>query len=299
VVVLQEAPEAGLEKLWGSGYYKGPVRRVQELERLLEGMGYGLSHSPATNGTLLATRLKASFSEGHELDDDPGVYSVNGPQGALWCEMRAALYTELALPGVRRPLALYATHLHHKDIERRSDGGDAPGVRRREAETLVEHWRGRRKAAKAVSRSRKREGEEAAPLATLVLADFNQPRRRDHDCEEDWNVVVTGLAHPWVAQPGDDGVADYMEAQGFRCSYDADGAKRNFGRGRRAPPFTHWTGTSIDFAYVHGLAQAGVEVDGVYVKYTGLSDHLPVVTDLRVRVSGPGPAERSDRSRSR
>eukprot|EP00443_Scrippsiella_acuminata_P120438 CAMPEP_0115602708 /NCGR_PEP_ID=MMETSP0272-20121206/16051_1 /TAXON_ID=71861 /ORGANISM="Scrippsiella trochoidea, Strain CCMP3099" /LENGTH=396 /DNA_ID=CAMNT_0003038207 /DNA_START=44 /DNA_END=1231 /DNA_ORIENTATION=+ len=278
VLVLQEAPEVGLERLWGSAYYEGPVKRVRVLEKLLEGMGYRLSRSPATNGTLLATRLAVTFSEGHELDLNPGVYSVNGPNCSLWCEMRAARFVELALPGMRGPLALYATHLHHKDIERRCDT-DVSGVRLREAEVLIRHWRERREVA--TSQASGEDRSEKQPMATVILADFNQPRSRDHDNEEDWHVVVTGLAHPYVAQPGDDGVADFMEAQGFSCSYDISGAKNNFGE-RRAPPFTHWTGTTIDFAYVHGLSQAGVEVAGVYVKYTGLSDHLPVVTDLRV-----------------
>lgn len=40
---------------------------------------------------------------------------------------------------------------------------------------------------------------------------------------------------------------------------------------------THWTGTTVDFAYVWGRSW---RVLGAYVEYTPLSDHLPVVFDL-------------------
>ena len=44
---------------------------------------------------------------------------------------------------------------------------------------------------------------------------------------------------------------------------------------------THWTGTTVDFAYFAcGDPNRGVHVVGTYVAYSDLSDHLPVVTDL-------------------
>mmetsp|Transcript_60177 Transcript_60177/g.196597 ORF Transcript_60177/g.196597 Transcript_60177/m.196597 type:complete len:265 (-) Transcript_60177:192-986(-) len=260
---------------------------------LLREMGYSLLRSPATNGTLLATRLPTVYTEeGPVLDPEP-VESVNG--GQLWSEVRAARYAELEVPGTSgATLAVYATHLHHKDIERRREE-DVAGVRRREAEVLFEHFRsrlGERTAAPAAAPEGTSPGAPSAGTssvaAALVLADWNQPRSCDYE-EEDWHVVVTGLAHPAVAQPGDDGVADFMVNSGFRSTFDFPDAARNFGDGRDAPAFTHWTGTTIDFAYLHKVqnnAAAQVEVEGVYVQYTGLSDHLPVVTDLRVGSAG-------------
>ena len=61
-----------------------------------------------------------------------------------------------------------------------------------------------------------------------------------------------------------------------RCA-SASCERSNFGAGRRAPPMTHWTGTTVDFAYLHG---DGWRVRGAYVEYSPLSDHLPVVVDL-------------------
>lgn len=271
VIALQEAPAAGLEAKWSESWFAEPVKRVQELAQLLQDMGYAVLRSPADNGTLLATRLPvARAEEGPILDEQP-VRSVNG--NSIWEEVRAARYVELALPGASgRTVAVYATHLHHKDIEKTSSGGDLPGVRLREAGVLLRHWRAQA-AAKAARR----------PAATVVLADYNQPRRCDYGAEE-WHVVVTGLAHPQVAQPGDDGVADLMVSEGFSSSFDVNGASRNFASAGAAP-FTHWTGTTIDFAYINSAPDVRAEVVGVYSVYTPLSDHLPVVTDLLVEDS--------------
>ena len=87
------------------------------------------------------------------------------------------------------------------------------------------------------------------------------------------------MTSPPVAQPESDGVADLMSQAGFRCAYQA-AAHTNFGR-RRAPPMTHWTGTTVDFAYVHAARPSDAAVAGAYVHFTPLSDHLPVVVDWR------------------
>jgi len=209
------------------------------------------------------------------LDPEP-VASVNGD--AVWRELRAARYAELKLEGADRSIHVYATHLHHKDVERKG-GADLEGVRLRETSVLLDHWRSTAAAS----------GEPA-----MILADFNQARRCDCTAEE-WSVVSDGLRKPHVAQPEDDGVGVALESAGFRCCYDEPGSQSNFG-GRRAPPLTHWTGTVVDFMYLHGQ---DVTVAGNYVSYSTLSDHLPVIADLvvpatraGVRATSPSKAKR-------
>jgi len=142
------------------------------------------------------------------------------------------------------------------------DAVSVAGVRRRQTEVLLRHWEGARDAASAES------------ATAVILADFNQPLECHHD-EEEWAVVAAGLSSKHVAQPLVDGVADLLNASGFRSAYNS-AACNNFG-GRAAPPFTHWTGTTVDFAYVHGSSW---RVAGAYVQNTPVSDHLPVVLDL-------------------
>ena len=161
------------------------------------------------------------------------------------------------------------------------------GVRRRQAEALTRHWEGRAaKGAPAESATTSGGGAAATggggglPRASdasdaVVLADFNQPLAAHYDAAE-WRVVAAGLSSPAVAQPIDDGVAALLARRGWRCAY-ASCERSNFGAGRRAPPMTHWTGTTVDFAYLHG---DGWRVRGAYVEYSPLSDHLPVVVDL-------------------
>ena len=39
----------------------------------------------------------------------------------------------------------------------------------------------------------------------------------------------------------------------------------------QAPPFTHWTGTTVDYPYVRSSAKRRVGVDGVYIVNSHLS----------------------------
>ena len=114
------------------------------------------------------------------------------------------------------------------------------------------------------------------PAFEIILADFNSPVREHYD-DDEWRVVAAGLTSPHVRQPLDDGVQALLRANGFRCAYEACPPGRNNFGGRPAPPLTHWTGTVVDFAYVRG---DGWAIDGVYVRYTSLSDHLPIIVDL-------------------
>lgn len=137
------------------------------------------------------------------------------------------------------------------------------GVRQRQASVLLRH-------ANAHAPPSRR--------TAILLADFNSPVRHHYDARE-WAVVAAGLQSPHVRQPEDDCVRAHLLSDGFACAYDAAAARNgrnNFG-GRPAPLFTHWTSTTVDFAYVRG---EGWEVHGAYVKRSPLSDHLPVVVDL-------------------
>ena len=128
-----------------------------------------------------------------------------------------------------------------------------------------------------------------------------------------------------VAQPEDDGVASLLTTHGFRSgkksltlpvvthrhvfifshpfphpsapvhppfpslflpAYDEGATGRDAYGERRAPPLTHWSGTTIDFAYVHTAPASGWQVLRTHVHYTDLSDHLPVVVEF-----GPSGSE--------
>ena len=295
VLVLQELPNEALDTLWSEAL-KPALARVRELDTLLSAQGYTLLRSlGCENSTLLAvsSRLQVEETEGFTLDAEPTV-SVNDSE--VWSESRGARYALVQLPvgaGAAKPsrLAIYATHLSHKDSslvrpppslqppqtapeaevahDRPSIGipsgewagaQSVGGVRLRQARRLVDHWQARA--------SRPADG-------AIVLADFNAPLRR-HYTEEEWRVVAAGLSSPAVAQPLDDGVSTLLSKAGFRCAYEL-APDNNFG-GRPAPPMTHWTGTTVDFAYVTG--EASRRMRGAYVVHTSLSDHLPVVFDL-------------------
>ena len=107
---------------------------------------------------------------------------------------------------------------------------------------------------------------EGSPLGSSVVPSADAPRGGQ--------VVLAGLQSPAVGQPAADGVAALLRAAGLTCAYASCG-ENNFG-GRPAPAMTHWTGTTVDFAYVAGAWA----VRGAYVRGSALSDHLPVVVDL-------------------
>ena len=252
--------------------------QIKELDAALHNLGYRtVLRSPATNPTLLATRLPVLHTETLLLDTEP---TRSRHWSGIWQEVRAAVYVELQRPGDGRPIALYATHLHHNDGQLMEDDETVRGgVRLREASALLQHHKGT--ATRAASHP-----PREPPVATFVLADFNQPLR-GHCTDEEWAVVAAGLTSPAVGQPEDDGVADAFRAAGFRCAYECSSTScNNFGN-RVAPPMTHWTGTTVDFVYVSAGDERVQNVKGAslccHVHFTPLSDHLPVVVDY-----GPG-----------
>ncbi|CAK9086594.1 Uncharacterized protein SCF082_LOCUS40963 [Durusdinium trenchii] len=130
-------------------------------------------------------------------------------------------------------ISVYATHFHHENFTL-----DAQGVRRSEASVLLKH-------------------AEHAKGPVLVASDFNQARRQDYD-EEEWKVVAAGLAS--VKQPEDDGVHQLFTEHNFRCAYDV-ARQRNWPISK-APPFTHWTGTTVDYPYVRSSAKRRLRRNG-------------------------------------
>ena len=74
------------------------------------------------------------------------------------------------------------------------------------------------------------------------------------------------------------GVATLLKEHGFECAYDACPPHSNNFGGRPAPPLTQWTGTTVDLGYERG--GGAWRVAGANVRYTPLSDHVPVVVDL-------------------
>eukprot|EP00929_Paragymnodinium_shiwhaense_P050897 TRINITY_DN25624_c0_g1_i3.p1 TRINITY_DN25624_c0_g1~~TRINITY_DN25624_c0_g1_i3.p1 ORF type:complete len:138 (-),score=10.20 TRINITY_DN25624_c0_g1_i3:521-934(-) len=121
--------------------------------------------------------------------------------------------------------------------------------------------------------------EPKPPAVTVILADLNQPRQQDYEAWQ-WDIIVAGRRG--LGEPDDDGVAALLSKKGFECTFDAQhGCTTNFGP-RRAPAFTHWTGTTVDYAYVRRGSPEQARIVGSYVYYSPLSDHLPLVTDIRM-----------------
>ena len=288
VIVLQEAPCEGLDEKWDARL-REPLERMRALDAILKENDYTLLRSCADNATLLATRLSVLATEGFTLDLEGPTATRNGSE--VWTESRGARYAMLAPPGeLGPPLAVYATHLSHKDatlVMPSTTKAREPVAEAAAAATLppmrnkLSSWEG----ATEVGGVRKRQAtalldhmdtQHLKDMTVVVLADFNAPIP-SHYSEAEWKVIAAGLTSKAVAQPLDDGVRDLLLSRGFQCAYDqCPPSQKNFG-GRIAPPMTHWTGTVVDFVYV---ASTAWRVGGVYVKNTPLSDHLPVVVDL-------------------
>lgn len=76
---------------------------------------------------------------------------------------------------------------------------------------------------------------------------------------------------PWTMDP------QCLQRQAFTVSFD--NLHATVGRNlppNTPPPSTHWTGTLIDYTYFTG---PGLELKGVYVSPSNLSDHRLVVSD--------------------
>ncbi len=74
------------------------------------------------------------------------------------------------------------------------------------------------------------------PRAAAVFAtDFNCCRRQDYN-DREWSIIAQMKGK--LGEVEADGVAEELQRQGFVCAY-----------GACVPPLTHWTSTTVDFAY--------------------------------------------------
>lgn len=78
--------------------------------------------------------------------------------------------------------------------------------------------------------------------------------------------------------PEDDGVAAAFAVAGFQCCFDAPSSAKRGWFPASPPPSTHWTGTVVDYAYAKGRLQLA----GVYIAPSPLSDHRPLICDWEV-----------------
>ena len=259
VVLLQEAGKQRFQEDLASGYstyYQQTVARlngrVAKLQSLLREAGYTVvvdDNDSSENPALLASRLDVvDKGESFSIDEKKYADATKG-------DSRSGRFVRVALRGGSgdHQLGFLVTHLHH------TERGESRGVRRWEVTTLLRKWR-----------------ENASKVgATLLGSDLNYPRQCDHSPRE-WAVVRAGYEQLGEPTEGD-GVAELLTDADFRCAYDIslDGAG--------TPSFTHWTGTTVDFAWLHCRDEARWEVLRSEALPTQLSDHLPVVTDLRFK----------------
>ena len=281
IVFLQEAGLQSFSKDLAAGYseyYQQPVERlngrIERLHALWREAGYSIVVADrfSENPALLATRLPI-VDEGDSFPLDEGSFAE-----ATKGDSRSGRIVRVALPsssaseggeipqvdssgiGVRQPpqIALIVTHLHHQESR-----AALRGVRAAEVSTLLSHWQ------KATTSA------QHPVVATVLASDLNFPRRSDHSPRE-WDVVCAGFKR--LGEPTQDGVADELTSAGFHCAYDLSG--------KGAPTLTHWTGTTVDFAWCHFReGPMKWEVLRAEALPTELSDHLPVVTDLRWVIS--------------
>jgi hypothetical protein len=116
---------------------------------------------------------------------------------------------------------------------------------------------------------------QSNPRAAAVFAtDFNCCRRQDYN-DREWSLIAQMKSNMKEAEVEADGVAEELQRQGFVCAY-----------GAHAPVLTHWTSTTVDFAYFL-QPQSGRwrwSAGGSYVvspkDSDPLSDHCLVVHDF-------------------
>ena len=132
----------------------------------------------------------------------------------------------------------------------------------------------------------------------MIMGTFNQQRRQDYTAEE-WQLLAENKERR--KSPLDDGVAYLLRAFGYDCIWDdthnmindpyhhqfsVRSIQKNLKPHRtnwnpeQPPPSTHWSGTVVDYNYVK---DNHLELAGVYVSPSPLSDHRLVVCDWDVK----------------
>eukprot|EP00747_Dinoflagellata_sp_TGD_P170786 gnl/TRDRNA2_/TRDRNA2_203232_c0_seq1.p1 gnl/TRDRNA2_/TRDRNA2_203232_c0~~gnl/TRDRNA2_/TRDRNA2_203232_c0_seq1.p1 ORF type:complete len:338 (-),score=50.80 gnl/TRDRNA2_/TRDRNA2_203232_c0_seq1:190-1155(-) len=194
--------------------------------------GYSLTPHGVDMPIVLASRLPVSRRETVPLD------SSNFGAGK-YC----AAFACIRIPS-GTDVCIYGTHLNYRNAE---------PPRSQQIDALLLHCQ-----------------QFPSDTAVLVVADFNQQRKRDYAPDE-WAMISECMCNR--GEPEDDHVCSKLEQAGFKCCLDSTSARRNWPLSAYPPP-THWTGTIVDYAFSRCL-----EADGMYVIQTHFSDHFPLVTD--------------------
>ncbi|CAK9087403.1 Uncharacterized protein SCF082_LOCUS41324 [Durusdinium trenchii] len=233
ILLFQEAPAGPAQTWWYEPWRSSfPFREMRRLEDQLRKMGYTTQlRSECFSQTLLCSIFRVREMQHLSLDIEHSFrYQMDEERNALHAVLHFGAKEDQSDDHI---ISVYATHFHHENFTL-----DAQGVRRSEASVLLKH-------------------AEHAKGPVLVASDFNQARRQDYD-EEEWKVVAAGLAS--VKQPEDDGVHQLFTEHNFRCAYDV-ARQRNWPISK-APPFTHWTGTTVDYPYVRSSAKRRLRRNG-------------------------------------
>mmetsp|Transcript_57945 Transcript_57945/g.135626 ORF Transcript_57945/g.135626 Transcript_57945/m.135626 type:complete len:363 (+) Transcript_57945:18-1106(+) len=254
VLVLQEMPRGPAQSWWWEPWRSTfPAEEMRALETGLQELGYQTQlRSSCFSSTLLCSRLTVVAVSEASLDSQHD-FRMPEDRAALLVSLRLEADADRRDPGHGSLIVtICATHFHHQNFT-----VNDKGVRKAEAELLLRHC-----SSNTPSDSR----------CTVMVADFNQARRGDYSAEE-WSVISAGLRS--IGEPEDDGVAELLTSQGWVCAYDI-AAERNW-RGT-SPPFTHWTGTTVDYAYM--LAPEDHTKVSAHLLYSDVSDHLPIMTHV-------------------
>jgi hypothetical protein len=190
--------------------------RVAALHAALRSAGYDIVEADGCqNPAMLATRLPITHVQpSFIIDTDPyrGVMLAQQPP-----ELRSGRFVVLRAGHADDSPEFVAvvSHLHHKETL------ETAGLRLAEVRSITQQLRA---------------AQQCHPRAAVVFAaDFNCPRRQDYSLRE-WAVIAQMKRK--LGEVETDGVAEELGREGFVCTY-----------GAAAPPLTHWSSTTVDFAY--------------------------------------------------
>lgn len=108
----------------------------------------------------------------------------------------------------------------------------------------------------------------------ILVGDLNQQRRVDYTPLE-WNMaLVPNMKSRGVCD--DDGVDEMLQRNGFVCAWDDKTTDCTKNWTTTYPPSTHWSGTTVDYAYGRSM-----HATRVFVSPTGWSDHRMTVVDWK------------------
>jgi len=162
-------------------------------------------------------------------------------------EQQSFIRTVIELPN-RQELVLYGTHLDvHDNTEQ---------VRRGQVQELIDY------AHKETS-------------ACIVAADFNAIRAQDYQYTIDTVPVWRLLNDDHKRRTGFDAPTQaltlFQEHNFSDCFAKAD---------LQSPYYSVWNGTLVDFLWLN--KHWNLPIDGCYVYYNSLSDHLPIIMDIQL-----------------